>query len=339
MKIKFFLYALATVLMSGCVYNEDYFLSKKEQFQVPLMDKDRVADMPFTALGDPEAHQNFKKLTLGFAVSDKTGLQFIGHSDIPEKTKEDVKKAFLPFLQKVYTGAHRFNILSIYNTDGHRELKHISEQGIVDLPESEVPTLDRLVSLAFTVSTDTKVINGPIRLKTYTVRCNYNEIDAGDGDGAISKEADYCEGYSYIRYNVNKQIVDDSKYILAACYMAAEQLYRKLYMKYLPGGRITGMLGNNMTLNTGTNDGISANEQMQVYTIINNTVLPLAYATAQPHKNTSNLEVWRWNTSNKFAKQIIRQMQNDINFIKNGDVIYAISMGVPAPIASPETKE
>jgi hypothetical protein len=121
--------------------------------------------------------------------------------------------------------------------------------------------------------------------------------------------------------------------------MAAEQLYRKLYNRFLPGGRIVGILGDNMTLNKGTLDGISENEQMQVYTIINDTVLPLAYATAFPQAKKTNLQIWKWNEDNKFARHIIKKMQNDINFYKTGDIVYAISLGVPKAIRTAETKK
>ena len=329
--------SLAAVMLTGCVYNEDYFLEKKNQFQVPVITKDMVKDMSFAARGDVDAHKYFKKFNLGFAMSENDGIQFIGNSQVGDASKERLKEALKPLLQTLYGKCGRFNVYSIYNTGGQRVFIQLAELNAVKLPEGKVPELDRIVSLSFTVTTDTKVLNGPIRLKTYTVRCNYNEVNAGAEDGAMSTGADYCEGYSYIRYNANKTVVDDEKYILDALGMAAEQLYRKLYNRFLPGGRITGMLGNDMTLNTGLQDGISENEQMQVYTIINDTVLPLAYATVIPKANKSNLQVWRWNYDNKFARQIIRQMQNDINFYKTGDIVYAISLGVPKAIRSSET--
>ena len=330
---------LAIVMLTGCAYNEDYFLERKEQFQVPVITRDMVEDMSFAAKGDVDAHKFFKKFNLGFAMSETDGIQFVGNSQVGDASKETIKNALKPTLQRVYVQCSRFNVYSIYNTGGHREFHQLADIGTVKLPAGKIPELDRIVSLSFTVTTDTKVLNGPIRLKTYTVRCNYNEINASAEDGAMSTGADYCEGYSYIRYNERKTIVDDEKYILDALGMAAEQLYRKLYNRFLPGGRITGMLGENMTLDKGKEDGITENEQMQVYTIINDTVLPLAYATAIPSTNKSNLQVWRWNEDNKFAKQIIRQMQNDINFYKTGDVVYAISLGVPKAIRSSETEK
>ena len=330
---------MSVVMLTGCAYNEDYFLERKEQFQVPVITRNMVEDMSFAAKGDVDAHKFFKKFNLGFAMSETDGIQFVGNSQVGNASKEKIKNALKPTLQTLYVKCSRFNVYSIYNTGGHRVYDSLSDLDAVKLPAGKTPELDRIVSLTFTVTTDTKVLNGPIRLKTYTVRCNYNEINASAEDGAMSTGADYCEGYSYIRYNERETVVDDEKYILDALEMAAEQLYRKLYNRFLPGGRIIGMLGENMTLDKGTQDGISENEQMQVYTIINDTVLPLAYATAIPKANKSNLQIWRWNDDNKFAKQIIRQMQNDINFYKTGDVVYAISLGVPKAIRSSETKK
>lgn len=326
----------ALTMLTGCTYNEAYFLERKEQFQVPVVNKAMVEDMTFAAKGDVDAHQYFKKLNLGFAMSESDGIQFVGNSQVGDASKERIKNNLKPLLQTLYVKCSRFNVYSIYNTGGHRVFDQLSELNTVKLTKGETPKLDRIVSLSFTVTTDTKVLNGPIRLKTYTVRCNYNEINGNAEDGAISTGADYCEGYSYVRYNANKTVVEDEKYILDALSMASEQLYRKLYNRFLPGGKIIGMLGDSMTLDKGTLDGISENEQMQVYTIINDTVLPLAYATAVPQAKKSNLQIWRWNSDNKFAKQIIRQMQNDINFYKNGDVVYAISLGVPKALISSE---
>ncbi|MBO5308649.1 MAG: hypothetical protein J6C40_11665 [Lentisphaeria bacterium] len=319
-------------LCSACSYHEKDFLDKKSKFQIPVVTQDVVEDMDFSAFGDADMHQNFRKLSIGFALSDTTGIQYLGNCDLDEDARRKVNDSVKNLLQTLYVKSKRFSVYSIYNNAG----KSIYMQEGVVFPENEPPTLERIISISFTITTNTKVMNGPVKLKTYTARCNYNEIDAGVEAGVISQEADYCEGFSYVRYNEKKETVSDDKYVLDACRMAAEQLYRKLYMKYLPGGKIVGILGENMTLDKGSDDGISEGEQMQVYTIINGTVLPLAYATAHPGKKKTNLDVWRWNTGNKFAKHIIRQIKNDANFMKTGDVLYAVSLGVPMELTSAE---
>lgn len=117
---------------------------------------------------------------------------------------------------------------------------------------------------------------------------------------------------------------------LEASMKAISSIVNKLGNYYPVGGRITGLLGNRMTLNRGFEQGIGKDMQMVVYAPINGVDIPLAVAEASPADNTSNLVAWRWNMEDPYAKRIIAQMKEDFDWLQKHEC-YAVSLRLAVP--------
>jgi len=107
-------------------------------------------------------------------------------------------------------------------------------------------------------------------------------------------------------------------------------LANKLGNIYPVGGQVTGLLGDDMTLNRGFEHGIGKDTQMVVYTNVSGVDLPIALAVAYPSVAHSTLSVYKWNTKHKYAKKVIKNMQDDMSWIDN-HTLYAVSAGASVP--------
>ena len=115
-----------------------------------------------------------------------------------------------------------------------------------------------------------------------------------------------------------------------AALQAISKIAEKLGNYYPVGGRITGILGDRMTLDKGFEQGVGKDNQMVVYVPVSGVDVPIAVAEASPADKSSNLKVWRWNTQDKYAKRIIADLENDLGWLKKNEC-YAVSLRMPVP--------
>ena len=70
--------------------------------------------------------------------------------------------------------------------------------------------------------------------------------------------------------------------------------------------------------------------QMVVYANVGGVDLPIGNAEATPSANTSRLEMWRLNTRDKYAAQVLRQIEDDPGWL-NRNKLYAVGYGMAMP--------
>ena len=85
-----------------------------------------------------------------------------------------------------------------------------------------------------------------------------------------------------------------------------------------------------MTLDRGFEQGVGKDMQMVVYVPVSGVDVPIAIAEASPADKTANLKVWRWNTSDKYAKQIIAQMNQDMEWLGKHEC-YGVGLRMAVP--------
>jgi len=115
-----------------------------------------------------------------------------------------------------------------------------------------------------------------------------------------------------------------------ACLKAIAVIANKLGNYYPVGGRITGLLGDRMTLDRGFEQGVGKDMQMVVYAPVSGVDVPLGIAEASPADKTANLKVWRWNTEDQYASRIIAQMDEDLEWLQKHEC-YAVSLRMAVP--------
>ena len=93
-----------------------------------------------------------------------------------------------------------------------------------------------------------------------------------------------------------------------------------------------------MAMAAGYNEGIGAKQQVAIFLSEEGLDIPLAFAEAAPKNDgTSMLSVYKWNTRNKDAKPIIKELQESPRKFLNNykgekkDGLFAVAFGMPVP--------
>jgi hypothetical protein len=107
-------------------------------------------------------------------------------------------------------------------------------------------------------------------------------------------------------------------------------LHSKSGNYYPVGGRVTGILGDRMTVDKGFEHGIGKDMQMIVFAPVSGVDVPIGVAEASPADKTSNIKVWRWNTDDEYAEEIIKEMRKDRSWIKKNEC-FAVSLRMAVP--------
>ena len=237
----------------------------------------------------------------------------------------------------------RFSIYSAFNREGvylYKSLEDIGE-AVVAEPD-ELQQIDLLLNLQFMLCLE-QFGQGDNRgyifscdvtancedLKTHTVKFSTKAT------GAVTRfEKPMSPNRRTLAFNgITASSLSASE--IRSAYMhaalkAIANIVNKIGNYYPVGGRIVGVLGNRMTLDRGFEQGIENNMQMAIYTTVNGVDVPLGVAEASPADQTTNLQVWRWNTGDPFARPIIRQIQRDPQWLDKNEC-YAVSLRLAVP--------
>ena len=85
-----------------------------------------------------------------------------------------------------------------------------------------------------------------------------------------------------------------------------------------------------MTIDKGSEQGIAKGMQMVVYASVGGVDVPIGNAEASPSTNTSQLEMWRLNTGNKYAARVLKQIEEDPSWLSHNK-LYAVGYGMAMP--------
>lgn len=269
---------------------------------------------------------NYRRLLLGVSVN-KPGVKA---GDI----SPEIGQTLSTRLQTEMSKLKRFSVLSAHNRNGVTFF-----QSLADVGEAKMPTevnrreLDLVMSASITVSKEKQDrYNDSVLI--YEVECDFNCEDLKTGEVKFAEKAKGRTARSVIiiggRYSGGYDASKEEQAIINAAMKALAVAANKLGNYYPVGGRITGMLGDRMTLDKGFEQGVAGNMQMVVYTTVNGVDIPIGIAEASPSTNGSNLVMWRWNRDDDNAAEIIDEIKKDKNWLKNNE-LYAVSYGMATP--------
>ena len=295
---------------------------------ITVYDRDTVADRPISLPGNYNT-DNFRKLRLAVVANPvKTSSRSI--------SAETANYMNLR-MQSEMTKIKRFSIYALHGADTS-QLQELADLGELNLIEpADLPTVDYQLSWTITLNAKSEPDG---RDNTITFVCNINMqlIDIAKREPVMSKDLDIrvkreqrvdryghvVEGFSYTKANMRALLQDIST-------QAAIRIANELGNELPVGGRITGALGTDMmTLDKGTEQGIAKGMQMVVFANVGGVDVPIANAEATPSSNTSQLEVWRLNTKNKYAAKVLKDMEADSGWL-NKNKLYAVGYGMAMP--------
>lgn len=274
---------------------------------------------------------NFRKILLGVVVQNVK---------IDPNTKKHLPSAnpavdLSTRLQTEMVKLKRFSVFSAFNRGGVNVFRTMEDVGDAKMPENvDMRALDLVLTLNLMLSLE-KHERHSDNLLIYEVQVDANLENLRTHESVFAEKAKgvarRVEKISLRGERMGGYKQDDIRQaFLEASLQAIAHIANKLGNTYPVGGRITGILGENMQMDKGFEQGVGGDMQMTVYAVVNGVDLPLGIAEAHPGKNTSNLTVWRWNTDNKYAARIIKDMQEDLNWAKKNEC-YAVSLRMAVP--------
>jgi len=269
---------------------------------------------------------NYRKLLLGVAFSDvgtKAG-------DI----SPNIVQTLSTRLQTEMAKLKRFSVFSAHNRGGMILFQNLADVGEAKMPDKNPKEMDLILSAAITVSKE-KTERKYDDLLIYEVECDFNCEDIRTGEVKFAEKARGRTARA-VKFGLGGRRVggyneeDELQAIYNAAMKALSVAANKLGNYYPVGGRITGMLGQRMTMDKGFEHGVEGNMVMVVYASVCGVDVPVALAEAAPSDATSNLVIKKWNTKDGDAKPIIKEMTKDRNWFK-GNELYAVSFGMAKP--------
>ena len=269
---------------------------------------------------------NYRKLLLGVAFNDvgtKAG-------DI----SPNIVQTLSTRLQTEMAKLKRFSVFSAHNRGGVVLFQSLADVGEARMPDKNPKEMDLVLSAAITVSKE-KIERKYDDLLIYEVECDFNCEDIRTGEVKFAEKAKGRTARA-VKFGLGGQRIggyneeDEKQAIYNAAMKALAVVANKLGNYYPVGGKITGMLSQRMTMDKGFEHGVAGNMVMVVYATVCGVDIPVALAEASPSDTASNLLIKKWNTSDKDAKAIIKEMQNDRNWLKANE-LYAVSFGMAKP--------
>jgi hypothetical protein len=292
-----------------------------------VYDRDKVADRPIS-LPDSYNTENFRRLTL-----------VIEPGDLKSNALSANNLNYMSLrMQSELAKLRRFSVFALHGSDSSR-LQDLQDLGEIELVEAtDLPKIDLLTSWNINLNAQSEQDG---RETTITFVCNINVTckDLKTGLVKFTKDIDprvvrkqrrnryghVVEGFDYSNKTQLQAMLQD----LAT--QAAIRIANELGNEYPVGGRITAALGADlMTLDKGSEQGIAKGMQMVVYANVGGVDVPLGNAEATPSINTSQLEMWRLNTSNKYAAKVLREIEDNPNWLTNNK-LYAVGYGMAVP--------
>lgn len=269
---------------------------------------------------------NYRKLLLGVAFSDigtKAG-------DI----SPNIVQTLSTRLQTEMVKLKRFSVFSAHNRGGVVLFQSLADVGEAKMPDKNPKEMDLVLSAAITVSKE-KIERKYDDLLIYEVECDFNCEDVRTGEVKFAEKA-VGRTARVVKFGLGGRQIggyneeDEKQAIYNAAMKALSVAANKLGNYYPVGGRITGMLGQRMTMDKGFEHGVAGNMVMVVYASVCGVDVPVALAEAAPSDTASNLVIKKWNTKDEDASPIINEMKKDRDWFKVNE-LYAVSFGMSKP--------
>ncbi len=316
-----FIVAALTTVMVGCA--SDPVINPN----ITVFTRETVDDRPFEL---PEGYNtdNFRRLSLATVPGKLTSNAF---------DQSNMEYMSLR-LQSELTKVRRFAIVALHGT-GNSVLEEMADMGELELAKQEAPTSVDLEAAWNTNIQAEEKIDGREKEITFICTINLTCKDLRTGKLKFSKDLDFrikreqetnragtvIGGFQY------RSKADVQGLMQEIATQSAIRIANEIGNEYPVGGKITGLLGTEMmTLDKGSEQGISKGMQMVVYTNISGVDVILGNAEANPSTNTSRLEMWRYNTRDKYADKVLEQMEEDPAWLTRNK-LYAVGYGMAMP--------
>ncbi len=319
--MKNLLPAIVFLLLAGCA--EPLSLDPTLSFY----SRDALKSGPITMPGNYNT-DNYRKLLLGVVVNDigtKAG-----------EISPEIVQTLSSRLQTEMAKLKRFSVFSAHNRGGIDFFRSLSDVGDAKLTdEVDMRELDLVLSVSISVSKEQQDRYND-KLLIYEVECDFNCEEVRTHEVKFSEKATGRTARA-VKYTLTGNRAagysdaDERQAIYNAAMKALAVAANKLGNYYPVGGRITGSLGERMTLDKGFEHGVGKNMQMILYTRVDGVDLPLGVAEASPGTTTSNLQVWRWNTRDDYAEDIIDAMRDNPQKWLSTHDLYAVGYGMALP--------
>ena len=283
------------------------------------------------------------KLPANYSVDNFRKMQMVLNVKVMSADgKSKINPALSTRLQTEMAKLKRFEIFSLHG----RSKAELDAMGDLD---DEVKVVE-----ASDVKASDLILTGSIK-----VTCNINELHndkvyvySADGDFSCEDAktrtvffAEKARGVwdRKVRYSLTGQQygnVTEEQAIQIACLRCMAIVANKLGNTFPTGGRVTNISGSGdtMVMQAGQHEGIGPKQQVAVFLSEDGLDIPVAFAEATPKNDgTSQLKVYRWNTGDKDAKGIVKEIkESPRKFLKNykGDDkngLYAVAFGMAVP--------
>ena len=326
--LKGFAIMAVIFVLSGCASKSDQGSIQVDP-NIHTVSREELLDSDTITLPMNYSEDHYRKLVLA-----------VSFHDIGEETggiSPEIVQTVSARLQTEMTKLKRFTIYSLHNRGGVRVLQNLSQIGEanINVPEGqELPEIDLVLSGAIVATKEMQDRSDRTEL-IYEVDCDFSCEELATRTVKFAEKAKGRVIRTQFFSLSGKKLggyreEDERQAIYAAAMKALIVLANKLGNTYPVGGRVTGVLGDRMTLDCGYEHGISQANQMVVYAKIQGVDLPLALAEASPGSNTSSLLIYKWNNDDSYAKDVIESLRSDVNWHRN-NLLYAVSAGMSVP--------
>ncbi len=274
--------------------------------------------------------ENFRKLLLGVSVQD---VKFVNGK---QYASSDPAQGLSARLQTEMAKLKRFSVFSAHNRGGVMLFQSLADVGEAQLPEEvNMRDLDLVLTMNLMLTME-KHERYSDDLYVYRVDVDASCEDLHTHEVKFAEKASGEEERTRIISLTGRALGgyspdEDSQAFQQAALKAIAKIAEKIAKMYPVGGKITGMLGERMTMDRGFEQGICANMPMVIYTVVGGINLPLAVAEASPNDYTANLVVKRWYNEDPYARRVIEQLNADLDWLQNHE-LYAANLGMPAPL-------
>ena len=319
--------SLAVAAVCGCASTP----SARGPIPAKFYSKAELEDMDEVKLPPNYSVDNFRKMQMVMNVK-------IDAAD--GKTKVD--RSLSARMQTEMARLKRFEVFSLHN----RSKTELDAVGDLD-DQVKVVEADQ-------VKASDLMLTGSIKVTCAINELRNEKVYVYSADGDFSCEdaktrtvlfAEKARGVwdRKVRYTLTGQAhgnVSEDQAIQIACLRCLAIVANKLGNTFPTGGRVTNITGSGdtMVMSAGQHEGIAPNQQVCVFLSEDGLDIPVAFAEATPKNDgTSQLRVYRWNTDNKDAKQIVKEIRGSArSFLKNykgekKNGLYAVAFGMAVP--------
>ena len=274
---------------------------------------------------------NFRKLMLGVVVQNVK----IDPRSGKQVASENPAQGLSTRLQTEMAKLKRFSVFSAFNRGGVTFFQSLEDVGDAKMPKDvNMRALDIVLTLNLMLSVE-KHERHSDNLLIYEVEVDANCEDLKTREVKFAEKAKgqvkRVEKISLRGRRMGGYKQDDARQAFQqAALIAISKIVNKLGNYYPVGGRVTGILGDRMTMDKGFEHGVGKDMQMVIYTPVSGVDVPIGIAEASPADKTSNLKIWRWNKDDEYAAEIIKEMRGDRKWVMKNEC-YAVGLRMAVP--------